>query len=54
MNIPRSHDKSDISHSIMVKDSIATYIVHKFAALGYLTAVQKFTPKHFVHAVRGP
>jgi hypothetical protein len=30
---------------------VATYLVHKFAALGYLTAVQKFTPKYFVHAV---
>ena len=51
MTLPRSHDRKDMTQSSAVKDSVATYILHKFAALGYLAAVQKFTPKHFTHAV---
>jgi hypothetical protein len=51
MTVPRSHDRENLIESTFLKDNVATYLVHKFAALGYLTAVQKFTPKHFTHAV---
>lgn len=51
MTVSRSMDQNDLLASSLAKDSIATYILHKFASMGYLTAVQKFQPMFFVDSV---
>jgi len=51
MTVSRSLDQNDLFASSSMKDSTATYILHKFASLGYLVALQKFQPMFFVDSV---